>query len=170
MSGLLEHQPGRAAGPPEEGEQASEGDEDEEGAPRGGDRADPQLDQQDRGDEGSQVDPLPGHPQQSPFSSSLRSLQLLLSTENFFRTGFMADVVTHVLTLSLACFHARLHLSFDKLEEKIDYRFKNRGLLELALIHPSFKVSSPRPPLIEFSAKLRDDVGPCEECPADVWI
>ena len=33
----------------------------------------------------------------------------------------------------------RLHASLDYFEESIGYTFKNRGLLQLAMTHPSYK-------------------------------
>lgn len=38
----------------------------------------------------------------------------------------------------LTC-HLRFHMSLDQLETSIDYKFKNRYLLQLALTHPSYK-------------------------------
>lgn len=38
----------------------------------------------------------------------------------------------------LAC-HLRFHKSLDQLESSIDYKFKNRYLLQLALTHPSYR-------------------------------
>ena len=35
--------------------------------------------------------------------------------------------------------HLRLHASLDHLETRINYKFKNRALLQLALTHPSYK-------------------------------
>lgn len=35
--------------------------------------------------------------------------------------------------------HLRFHNSLTVLEQKINYRFKNRALLQLALTHPSYR-------------------------------
>ncbi|CAI4222182.1 unnamed protein product [Auanema sp. JU1783] len=72
-------------------------------------------------------------------SNNVRCVSVLLPSHLFYKCGMYPDVVPHSLVLLLACQHARLHWSFDVLEEKINHKFKNRLLLELSLTHPSFK-------------------------------
>uniref|UniRef100_A0A914LQP0 RNase III domain-containing protein n=1 Tax=Meloidogyne incognita TaxID=6306 RepID=A0A914LQP0_MELIC len=50
-------------------------------------------------------------------------------------------MVLHSILLVLACQHVRFHCSLNFLEERLAYTFKNRSLLELALIHPSFRAN-----------------------------
>ena len=62
-----------------------------------------------------------------------------LSAENFFKTGLMTDIVQHGLLLSSLVSHLRFHASLDYFENAIEYKFKNRQLLQLAMTHPSYK-------------------------------
>lgn len=73
---------------------------------------------------------------------SKRETFIRLSSRGFYRTGIQPDVVQHALLLVLACQHVRFHCSLSNLEEeRLGYAFKNRALLELALIHPSFRTN-----------------------------
>ncbi|CAK5078022.1 unnamed protein product [Meloidogyne enterolobii] len=73
---------------------------------------------------------------------------------DFYSTGICSDMVflfkkiffnflkvLHSILLVLACQHVRFHCSLNFLEERLAYTFKNRSLLELALIHPSFRAN-----------------------------
>lgn len=51
----------------------------------------------------------------------------------------MCDIVQHALLIPVLSTHLRFHQSLDLLEKNIDYKFKNRYLLQLALTHPSYK-------------------------------
>ena len=77
-----------------------------------------------------------------------------MNSRGFYCTGIYPDMVEHAMLLVLACQHVRFHCSLDALEENVlGYKFKvffiqyflhivsfqNRALLELALIHPSFR-------------------------------
>ncbi|XP_037086681.1 ribonuclease 3-like [Pollicipes pollicipes] len=68
-----------------------------------------------------------------------RDVTVSVSSQGFRKTGLMADVVQHALFLPVLVCHLRFHKSLDVLEETIDYRFKNRWLLQLALTHPSYR-------------------------------
>lgn len=60
-----------------------------------------------------------------------------LSSENFYRTGVRTDVVQYAVLVPTLIEHVRFHLSLKFLEEKLNYKFKNRLLLQYALTHPS---------------------------------
>ena len=51
----------------------------------------------------------------------------------------MADIVQHALLLPVLVSHLRFHFSLDYLEDRINYKFNNRFLLQQALTHPSYK-------------------------------
>ena len=68
-----------------------------------------------------------------------RDVDVALSSEGFYRTGIMCDVVQHALLLPLLVSHLRFHKSLDYLEKHLNYQFRNRGLLQLALTHPSYR-------------------------------
>ncbi|KAH8284565.1 hypothetical protein KR018_004297 [Drosophila ironensis] len=68
-----------------------------------------------------------------------RNITVAISSEGFYRTGIMCDVVQHAMLVPVLTGHLRFHKSLDLLEQSIGYRFKNRYLLQLALTHPSYK-------------------------------
>ncbi|CAG0912870.1 unnamed protein product [Notodromas monacha] len=68
-----------------------------------------------------------------------REVTVGLSTKDFFVTGLFCDVVQHMLFLPILVCHLRFHKSLDSLESAMQYRFKNRYLLQLALTHPSYR-------------------------------
>ncbi|XP_068144101.1 LOW QUALITY PROTEIN: ribonuclease 3 [Drosophila tropicalis] len=68
-----------------------------------------------------------------------RNITVAISSEGFFRTGIMCDIVQHAMLIPVLTGHLRFHKSLDLLEESIGYHFKNRYLLQLALTHPSYK-------------------------------
>ena len=68
-----------------------------------------------------------------------RGVTVELSAENFFKTGLMTDIVQHGLLLPSLVSHLRFHASLDYFENEIEYKFKNRHLLQLAMTHPSYK-------------------------------
>ena len=51
----------------------------------------------------------------------------------------MTDIVQHALLLPVFVNHLRFHCSLCHLEESMNYKFRNRHLLQLALTHPSYK-------------------------------
>uniref|UniRef100_A0A914I9D7 Ribonuclease 3 n=1 Tax=Globodera rostochiensis TaxID=31243 RepID=A0A914I9D7_GLORO len=71
-----------------------------------------------------------------------RDTTILINSRGFYSTGLYPDIVQHSLLLVLMCHHIRFHCSLGMLEnERLEYVFKNRALLELALIHPSFRAN-----------------------------
>ncbi|XP_030381971.1 ribonuclease 3 [Scaptodrosophila lebanonensis] len=68
-----------------------------------------------------------------------RNITVAISSEGFYRTGIMCDMVQHAMLIPVLTGHLRFHKSLDLLEESIGYKFKNRYLLQLALTHPSYK-------------------------------
>ncbi|XP_017868629.1 PREDICTED: ribonuclease 3 [Drosophila arizonae] len=68
-----------------------------------------------------------------------RNITVAISSEGFYRTGIMCDIVQHAMLIPVLTGHLRFHKSLDLLEESIAYKFKNRYLLQLALTHPSYK-------------------------------
>uniref|UniRef100_A0A914NN46 RNase III domain-containing protein n=1 Tax=Meloidogyne incognita TaxID=6306 RepID=A0A914NN46_MELIC len=75
-------------------------------------------------------------------NANLKEIQLsILAQGIFYSTGICSDMVLHSILLVLACQHVRFHCSLNFLEERLAYTFKNRSLLELALIHPSFRAN-----------------------------
>lgn len=45
----------------------------------------------------------------------------------------------HAMLLPVLVCHLRFHRSLQILEDNINYKFKNRYLLQLAMTHPSFR-------------------------------
>uniref|UniRef100_A0A1B6EBR2 RNase III domain-containing protein n=1 Tax=Clastoptera arizonana TaxID=38151 RepID=A0A1B6EBR2_9HEMI len=72
-------------------------------------------------------------------SKMKRDVTVTVNSKDFFRTGIMCDIVQHAMLIPVLVAHLRFHRSLDVLEEKIDYKFKNRYLLQLALTHPSYR-------------------------------
>lgn len=68
-----------------------------------------------------------------------RNVTVAISSKNFYRTGIMCDIVQHALLVPVLTSHLRFHRALGVLEDKINYKFKNRYLLQLALTHPSYK-------------------------------
>ena len=55
-----------------------------------------------------------------------RDVTVAVSSQGFFKTGLMSDIVQHGMLLPVLVNHLRLHASLDFLEERINYKFKNR--------------------------------------------
>uniref|UniRef100_A0A8R1HN39 Uncharacterized protein n=1 Tax=Caenorhabditis japonica TaxID=281687 RepID=A0A8R1HN39_CAEJA len=70
---------------------------------------------------------------------SSRSHQIRKSVEGFKDTGLKPDVCAHIVMTILACHHIRYNFGITEIEEKIDYRFGDRRVFELAMIHSSMK-------------------------------
>ncbi|KAK6620188.1 hypothetical protein RUM44_006589 [Polyplax serrata] len=68
-----------------------------------------------------------------------RDVTVTVSSNGFYLTGLMCDVVQHAMLIPVLVCHLRFHRSLAVLEEKIGYKFKNRFLLQLALTHPSYR-------------------------------
>ncbi|KAJ8680738.1 hypothetical protein QAD02_016525 [Eretmocerus hayati] len=72
-------------------------------------------------------------------SKMKRDVTVDVTSEGFYRTGIMCDIVQHAMLIPVLVCHLRFHRSLDKLEEILNYKFKNRYLLQLALTHPSYR-------------------------------
>ncbi|XP_057653390.1 ribonuclease 3 [Diorhabda carinulata] len=68
-----------------------------------------------------------------------RDVTVAVSSEGFYRTGIMCDIIQHAMLIPVLVCHLRFHQSLNVLEENIKYTFNNRALLQLALTHPSYK-------------------------------
>lgn len=68
-----------------------------------------------------------------------RNITVAISSKGFYRTGIMCDIVQHAMLIPVLTTHLRVHQALDVLETKINYKFRNRYLLQLALTHPSYK-------------------------------
>lgn len=72
-------------------------------------------------------------------SKMKRDVTVAISSEGFYRTGIMCDIVQHAMLIPVLVSHLRFHRSLDVLESNIRYEFSNRSLLQLALTHPSYR-------------------------------
>ncbi|XP_063972523.1 ribonuclease 3 [Diachasmimorpha longicaudata] len=72
-------------------------------------------------------------------SKMKRDVTVDMSSEGFYRTGIMCDIVQHAMLIPVLVCHLRFHKSLDNLECTLKYKFKNRYLLQLALTHPSYR-------------------------------
>ncbi|KAK0171886.1 hypothetical protein PV328_005279 [Microctonus aethiopoides] len=72
-------------------------------------------------------------------SKMKRDVTVDVSSEGFYRTGIMCDIVQHAMLIPVLVCHLRFHKSLDILEKTLSYKFKNRYLLQLALTHPSYR-------------------------------
>lgn len=68
-----------------------------------------------------------------------RNVTVAISSQGFYRTGIMCDMVQHAMLVPVLSGHLRFHRSLNVLEKLINYQFKNRYLLQLALTHPSYR-------------------------------
>ncbi|CDW57857.1 ribonuclease 3 [Trichuris trichiura] len=71
--------------------------------------------------------------------SATRDVTIELSSKGFYKTGMYSDMVQHGLKLIVMFHHIRFHLSLRVLEQRLQYSFSDRALLELALTHPSYR-------------------------------
>uniref|UniRef100_A0A5S6PYK6 RNase III domain-containing protein n=1 Tax=Trichuris muris TaxID=70415 RepID=A0A5S6PYK6_TRIMR len=71
--------------------------------------------------------------------NTTRDVTVELSSKGFYRTGLYSDMVQHGLKLIVMFHHIRFHMSLRVLEERLQYTFSDRSLLELALTHPSYR-------------------------------
>lgn len=72
-------------------------------------------------------------------SKMKRDVTVDVTSEGFYRTGIMCDIVQHAMLIPVLVCHLRFHKSLDNLERTLGYDFKNRYLLQLALTHPSYR-------------------------------
>ncbi|XP_058800007.1 ribonuclease 3 isoform X2 [Phymastichus coffea] len=72
-------------------------------------------------------------------SKMKRDVTVDVTSEGFYRTGIMCDIVQHAMLIPVLVCHLRFHKSLDNLEKSLNYQFKNRYLLQLALTHPSYR-------------------------------
>ena len=68
-----------------------------------------------------------------------RDCTAVVSSKGYHKTGLMTDIVQHAMLLPVLVNHLRLNNSLDHLEKRINYKFKNRSLLQQAVTHPSYK-------------------------------
>lgn len=59
-------------------------------------------------------------------TSMKRDVTVVISSEGFYKTGIMTDLVQHGMLLPVLVNHLRLHASLDHFEQSINYTFKNR--------------------------------------------
>lgn len=64
-------------------------------------------------------------------SKMKRDITVAVTSENFYRTGIMCDIVQHAMLIPVLVCHLRFHRSLDYLEKTINYKFSNRYLLQL---------------------------------------
>lgn len=67
-----------------------------------------------------------------------------LSRVTWVLQWLIVDCLQHAMLIPVLVCHLRFHRSCDVLEKVIDYKFKNRFLLQLALTHPSYRWGSVR--------------------------
>lgn len=65
-----------------------------------------------------------------------------LSKVTWVLQWLIVDCLQHAMLIPVLVCHLRFHRSCDVLEKVIDYKFKNRFLLQLALTHPSYRWGS----------------------------
>ncbi|PIC50510.1 hypothetical protein B9Z55_001381 [Caenorhabditis nigoni] len=68
-----------------------------------------------------------------------RQLKLKLPVKDYIDTGLKPDVVAHVAMAIIASHHIRYNFSLSVFEKVIEYKFNDRRIVELALIHSSFR-------------------------------
>ncbi|KAM8966792.1 ribonuclease 3 [Pelodytes ibericus] len=66
-----------------------------------------------------------------------REVTVELSSQGFWKTGIRSDVCQHAMMLPVLTHHIRYHKCLMHLDKLIAYKFKERGLLQLAMTHPS---------------------------------
>ena len=67
-----------------------------------------------------------------------RFVRLVRLVKNHHTIAFLV-CLQHALFLPVLICHLRFHKSLEVLETTIDYKFRNRSLLQLALTHPSYR-------------------------------
>lgn len=72
-------------------------------------------------------------------SNLKRDVTIVVSSQGFYRTGIMCDIVQHAMLIPVLVCHLRFHKSLYILEESVGHHFNDRYLLQLALTHPSYR-------------------------------
>ncbi|XP_055328650.1 ribonuclease 3-like isoform X2 [Paramacrobiotus metropolitanus] len=70
-----------------------------------------------------------------------REVTVVVSSRGIYNTGLKSDIAQYGTLIPWVAFHFRYHISLDILEEKLQYKFSDRNLLELALTHPSYQLN-----------------------------
>eukprot|EP00794_Sanderia_malayensis_P015708 gene15708-17293_t len=68
---------------------------------------------------------------------------LRIPAKGMFTTGIKADITQHLISLHFVVDHIRYQKCLEELERRIEYRFKDRTLLQTALRHWSSEVDVP---------------------------
>lgn len=55
-----------------------------------------------------------------------RNITVAVSSKGYCRTGIMCDIVQHAMLIPVLTGHLRFHKSLNFLEDRIEYKFKNR--------------------------------------------
>ncbi|KAL5011679.1 hypothetical protein ScPMuIL_010230 [Solemya velum] len=74
-------------------------------------------------------------------STMKREVTVEVSSEGFIRTGIKSDICQHAMLIPVLFGHLRFYQCLCVLEEHLDYHFKDKSLLQLALTHTSYKVN-----------------------------
>ncbi|ESP05057.1 hypothetical protein LOTGIDRAFT_230088 [Lottia gigantea] len=74
-------------------------------------------------------------------STMKREVTIEISSEGFICTGLKSDISQHAMLIPVLLGHLRFHKCLSELEKIIDYQFKDRYLLQLALTHTSYRVN-----------------------------
>ncbi|KAF1768814.1 hypothetical protein GCK72_000627 [Caenorhabditis remanei] len=75
-----------------------------------------------------------------------RYLSIRKSVAGYIDTGFKPDIIAHIAMVIIASHHIRYNFSLSVFEEIIEYQFNDRKVIELALIHSSFRSHYGTPP------------------------
>lgn len=68
-----------------------------------------------------------------------RNTTVVLPCDQFYTTGLLCDVVQHAMLIPVVICQLRFYQSLESLEKLIDYTFRNKYLVQLALTHPSYR-------------------------------
>ncbi|VVC38475.1 Ribonuclease III domain,Double-stranded RNA-binding domain,Ribonuclease III [Cinara cedri] len=68
-----------------------------------------------------------------------RTVTTAFSSKGFYKTGLMCDVAQHAMLLPILVSHFKFYKSLEYLEKSIEYKFKDKNLLKLALTHSSYR-------------------------------
>lgn len=71
--------------------------------------------------------------------TELKRDTIVLPVDKFLTTGLLCDVVQHAMVMPVLVYQIRFQNSLKSLEKLINYTFKDKNLLALALTHPSYR-------------------------------